>query len=253
MPCSEEVTNNLEPNVHLINSTVESNAVKVKENELSGTILLAEDHQDNCKLISRILTSLGLTVFTAKNGKEAVEQFLKHKPNVILLDIQMPEMDGIEAHSIMRQKGATQPIIALTANAMSHEVEEYLAQGFDDHLKKPIERQAFIKTISQYYRDDFCSDKAEDSLNKVDMSDLIEQFKSNLVLEQQDIVLHIKNEDFEKLAQLVHRLAGAAQMFGFDALTGHAIKLEKVIKNNKFNQVSINSQALLNEIDKILW
>jgi two-component system, sensor histidine kinase len=253
LPCSEVLEGNIDDHFQIIQSVIEEDKVQEKFDKITGTILLAEDHKDNRMLISRLLRSLGLEVFTAKNGKEAVQQYIQHQPQVVLLDIQMPEMDGIEAHSIMRQKGATQPIIALTANAMSHEVEQYLAQGFDGHLKKPIERKVFIKTICQYYSGNICSDKAQESLNKVDMSDLVEQFKSNLSLEQQDIILHIKNDDFDALSQLVHRMAGAAQMFGFSALSQHAITIETSIKNKEFDRVNDQSQILLNEIDQVLW
>jgi signal transduction histidine kinase/CheY-like chemotaxis protein len=253
LPCSQILEGHIDNNLHIIQSTIEEDKGKETVNKISGTILLAEDHQDNRQLISRLLRSLGLEVITATNGKEAVQQALKFQPEVVLLDIQMPEMDGIEAHSILRQKGMKQPIIALTANAMSHEVEEYLALGFDNHLKKPIERKVFINTICQYYRDDICSLKAEASLNRVDMSDLVEQFKSNLALEQKDIILHIKNDDFAELSLLVHRMAGAAQMFGFSALSEHALSLEASIKNNEIDRVNDQSQILLNEIDQVLW
>lgn len=253
LPCSEVVKGVSEYSLQTIQTTIDTDKIKEKVEKVSGSILLAEDHPDNRQLISRLLQSLGLEVFTAKNGKEAVQQFIEHQPQVILLDIQMPEMDGIEAHSIMRQKGATQPIIALTANAMSHEVEDYLAQGFDSHLKKPIERQVFIETISQYFQDEIVTEEALETLNKVDMSDLVEQFKSNLVLEQQDLILHIKNDDFEALSQLVHRIAGAAQMFGFSELSEHAVALETSIKNEEFERVNDQSQILLNEIDQVLW
>ena len=86
------------------------------------------------------------------------------------------------------------------------------------------------------------------------MSDLVEEFKSNLVLEQQDLILHINNSEFEKLANLAHRIAGAGQMFGFAALSHCALELEKVIKN-KGQSATINeyTQSLLNEIDQVLW
>ncbi|MEW6991368.1 tetratricopeptide repeat protein [Colwelliaceae bacterium 6441] len=256
LPCEAELTAALDKNQRVLQAKTQAivhSETEVKKGTLSGTILLAEDHQDNRILISRLLSSLGLKVYTAANGKEAVKQYIQHQPQVILMDIQMPEMDGIEAHSIMRQKGAKQPIIALTANAMSHEVDQYLAQGFDDHLKKPIDRKIFIQTISQYYQDDICAEQATEKLKQVDMQDLVEQFKSNLVLEQQDIILHLKNENYEKLSLLVHRMAGAAQMFGFSALSEHAITLEQAIKAKKFASVNNHSQALLNEIDQILW
>ena len=85
------------------------------------------------------------------------------------------------------------------------------------------------------------------------MSDLVEEFKSNLVLEQQDLVLHINNNDFEQLAKLSHRIAGAAQMFGFADLSKFALKLETVIKKNQIDSINTHTQELLNEIDQVLW
>ena len=222
-------------------------------NTLSGTILLADDHDDNRRLIARLLKNLGLEVFTAINGKEAVDVFLEQQPQLILLDIQMPEMDGLEAFKVLKQKGCTAPIIALTANAMAHEVEQYLSLGFDGHLKKPIERTLFIATIAKYYGAIDSIDETEKSLANIDMSDLVAQFKSNLVLEQQDLLLLLKNNDLEKLSQLAHRIAGAAQMFGFSLLSEKSIKLESIIKANEVEQVNDIAQRMLNEIDQVLW
>ncbi|MCW8832126.1 MAG: ATP-binding protein, partial [Colwellia sp.] len=79
-----------------------------------GKILLADDHEDNRRLIARLLTSMGLDVIEAKNGREAIEQFMQHQPTLTLLDIQMPEMDGIQALQKLREFGCTQSIYALT-------------------------------------------------------------------------------------------------------------------------------------------
>jgi signal transduction histidine kinase/DNA-binding response OmpR family regulator len=223
----------------------------------SGEILLADDHDDNRRLITRLLMSLGLEVLTATNGKEAIELYSHCQPKLILMDIQMPEMDGIEAFKVLRQQGCTQPIYALTANAMSHEVEQYLALGFNGHLKKPIERKRFIATIARYYGNNVkianVEKVAEDQLENVELSDLVVQFKSNLVLEQQDLILHFKNNDLEKLAQLAHRIAGAGQMFGFNAVAECAMKLEVNIKASNQPLISQYLQSLLNEIDQVLW
>ena len=85
------------------------------------------------------------------------------------------------------------------------------------------------------------------------MSDLVQAFKSNLVLEQQDLVLHINNNDFDKLGKLAHRIAGAAQMFGFADLSKFAIQLEAAIKKNQTTTINEHTQKLLNEIDQVLW
>jgi len=236
----------------------EERLIEVKQEEpktalLHGKVLLADDHDDNRHLIARFLEQLGLDVIQAKNGFEAVELCFKHTPQVILLDIQMPEMDGIEAFNHLRQKGCMEPIVALTANAMAHEVEQYIELGFDAHLKKPIERAAFTHLLGKYFNTQADSQKMLKSMGHVDMSDLVQQFKSNLALEQQDIVLQINNEDFVALSDLVHKIAGSAQMFGFALLSEKAIKLELAIKANAINKVAELSQDLLNEIDQVLW
>jgi CheY-like chemotaxis protein len=221
--------------------------------QLHGTILLADDHNDNRRLIARLLASLGLNVITARNGREAVILTEQHEPKFILMDIQMPEMDGIEAFKIIRQKGCETPIYALTANAMSHEIEHYLSLGFNGHLSKPIERKVFIPTITKYYEGDISAETANENFNKVAMSDLVQEFKSNLVLEHQDLILHINNDDLEKLARLSHRIAGAAQMFGFADLSKYALELEMAIKKNQTKIINAHAQDLLNEIDQVLW
>ncbi|WP_191321786.1 response regulator [Colwellia sp. C1TZA3] len=239
-------------------SKILSTQVTVEEEpmQLHGTILLAEDHNDNRRLIARLLASLGLEVLTARNGLEVVALFEQHQPGLILMDIQMPEMDGIEAFNILRQKGYKMPIIALTANAMSHEIVHYLSLGFNGHLSKPIERNVFIPTIAKFYDGSLLYEKASEIFSNLDMSDLVQKFKSNLVLEQQDLVLHINNNDSDQLARLSHRIAGAAQMFGFAELSKCALQLEMVIKSNQNNQslvVNHHTQQLLNEIDHVLW
>ena len=235
-------------------SIIASALVSVEqETNFSGQVVLADDHDDNRRLIARLLTSLGLEVLCASNGREAVELCLESDPKLILMDIQMPEMDGIEAFKVLRQKGCLKPIVALTANAMSHEIDKYLALGFDGHLKKPIERKLFIATIVQYYGESTDVNDAVNKINAVDMTDLVIEFKSNLVLEQQDLILLIKNNELTKLADLAHRIAGAAQMFGFSLVSVSAIKLEKHIKTGSSELISDSAQNLLNEIDQVLW
>jgi signal transduction histidine kinase/CheY-like chemotaxis protein/HPt (histidine-containing phosphotransfer) domain-containing protein len=252
LPCKELEQNQLE-NITPTNIVASTIAPVVKENNFTGQIILADDHDDNRRLIARLLTSLGLDVLCASNGREAVELCLEYKTKLILMDIQMPEMDGIEAFKVLRQKGCVQPIVALTANAMSHEIDKYLTLGFDGHLKKPIERKLFVATIAKYYGEPSNEDAAVNKITSVDMSDLVIEFKSNLVLEQQDLILHIKNNELTKLAKLAHRIAGAAQMFGFSLVSVSAIKLEKNINTGSSELISESAQSLLNEIDQVLW
>ena len=105
---------------------------------LSGKVLLAEDHPDNRRLISRYLESMGLEVIAVENGEQAVEHCLKEFPDVVLLDIQMPVLDGLNALKLLQECGFTQPVYALTANAISHEIDSYLEAGFTGYLPNQL-------------------------------------------------------------------------------------------------------------------
>ncbi|MDP2561921.1 hybrid sensor histidine kinase/response regulator [Psychrobium sp. 1_MG-2023] len=224
---------------------------------LKGKILLAEDHHDNRRLIARLLSRLGLEVIAVSNGQEAIDMYFKHKPSVILLDIQMPVMDGIDAIKVLKERGCHAKIIALTANAMLHEIKEYLALGFDNHLTKPIERNKFITTIAQLYQteaplDDEQMEQLEQNLNRVDMSDLIAKFVESLVDEHETILFNQQNNDLDSIAKQVHQLAGAAQMFGFSELADCAVKVEIAIKTSDVNNIQLLTNSLIDELENIL-
>lgn len=219
----------------------------------SGTILLAEDHFDNRRFIERLLKKLGLTVITAGDGLEVIELYSKHSPDVILLDIQMPKVDGIQAYKTLRKLGCDQPIIAFTANAMSHDVEYYRSLGFNELLKKPLNRQELIATIAKYFpiQSTEAQVKANDTLGNVDMSDLVLEFKASLVTEYKQFLDYAENRELEKLAAQAHRLIGASQIFGFPKLADAATKLENSIKNDNLEQLDSLIQTLLNELNNL--
>lgn len=112
-------------------------------------ILLVDDSPDNLALIQRILKLAGAKVDLASNGKEAVSKALIGKFNVILMDLQMPQMDGYEATKELRKHGYKRPIIALTAHAMKEERVRCLQNGFDEHLTKPVDRGELIRVLSE--------------------------------------------------------------------------------------------------------
>jgi PAS domain S-box-containing protein len=119
-------------------------------------ILVAEDNAVNQRLIRRLLVKKGHKVDIANNGKEAVEVFREKlsipgdKFQLILMDIQMPVMDGIEAARQIRRIDDTIPIIALTAYAMKGDKRKFLSQGMNDYVSKPIERKLLFKIIEKY-------------------------------------------------------------------------------------------------------
>lgn len=107
------------------------------ENPLN--ILIADDNFVNQKLIERILSKLGYHTDTAADGVQVLNLFSRKKYNVILMDVRMPEMDGLETTQAIRRMTVNQPyIIAMTANVMSSDREECLTVGMNDYIPKPI-------------------------------------------------------------------------------------------------------------------
>lgn len=119
--------------------------------ELDGIkILLVEDAAINQILITKFLTSAGAKVELAENGRIGVNKATSGQYNIVLMDIQMPEMDGYEATTTLRASGFTTPIIALTAHALKEDRDRCLSVGCSDHLTKPIDRKKLIRQISYF-------------------------------------------------------------------------------------------------------
>ena len=116
-------------------------------------ILVAEDNLINQKVVCYMLEKNGHQVISAHNGKEALKALEKHLFNVILMDVQMPEMDGFEATAAIREKEKETnnhiPIVALTAHAMKGDRERCLEAGMDDYVAKPIKPEELFTTINR--------------------------------------------------------------------------------------------------------
>ncbi|HWO32145.1 MAG TPA: response regulator, partial [Candidatus Acidoferrum sp.] len=123
----------------------------VPENGLRARILLAEDNAVNQTLAVRLLEKRGYSVMVAGDGRSAVEAYEKHQFDVVLMDIQMPGMDGFEATAAIREKekltGGHVPIIAMTAHALKGDQERCLSAGMDGYVSKPIRTSEFFAAI----------------------------------------------------------------------------------------------------------
>ncbi len=117
-------------------------------------ILIAEDNPVNQKLSTRVLSKLGYQADVATNGKEAVEAFIDKKYDLILMDVQMPEMDGLEATRKIRALSGKQPlIIAMTANAMQGDREMCLQAGMNDYISKPVNLDELVSVLEKRAQD----------------------------------------------------------------------------------------------------
>jgi len=118
-----------------------------------GQIIIAEDNDINMKIAVNIVRRFGLEVLQARNGVEAFELFNTRDADLILMDIHMPEMDGIEATRLIRSESGSKsriPIIALTADAMTGDREKCLAAGMDDYITKPFKPDDIRKVLKKY-------------------------------------------------------------------------------------------------------
>lgn len=121
-----------------------------KTKRLEGVrVLLAEDSEDNETLVRLYLEKEGAVITYAHNGLEALDRLKDSDFDIVLMDIQMPLLDGLEATRQMRQKGFQKPIVALTAHAMKDDVEKSLKAGCDTHLTKPIRGESLIEEIQK--------------------------------------------------------------------------------------------------------
>ncbi len=115
-------------------------------------ILYIEDNDQNFYLVSYILSARGWTVIRARDGKEGIDLAQKEKPDLILLDIQLPVMDGYETARELRKNPdlASAPIVALTSYAMAGDREKALAAGCTGYIEKPINPKIFTEQIEEY-------------------------------------------------------------------------------------------------------
>ena len=115
-------------------------------------ILVVEDNEKNMKLFRDVLLATGHRTLEAATGGQAVELATAHSPDLVLMDIQLPDIGGIEALGRLRAdaRTASVPVVALTAQAMEGDRERFLAAGFDGYLSKPVNVADLIATVKQY-------------------------------------------------------------------------------------------------------
>ena len=211
--------------------------------ELTGTILIAEDTKDIQELVSFYLESTSVNVIFANNGQEAVNIAFEKDFDLILMDMQMPVLDGLSATKRLRELNFKKPIIALTANAMKEDRDKYDALGMNDFIAKPIDKKRLFSTLKKYLP--IIEKKKEithdDKVLKKQKTQerLTKKFIERLPQWLDDISNAIQEQDKEALCKSSHVLKGLGGSFGYPEITEISAKIELAGKEADFENALI--------------
>jgi len=235
-------------------------------------ILLAEDNPVNQMVAVRLLEKLGHTVMVVANGRDAVLMTEEQEFALVMMDVQMPEMDGFEATRLIREReAATQkhlPIIAMTAHAMKGDRERCLAAGMDGYIAKPIRPAELLAGIERFARrpeppprkspspsTDDCIDWQAAWANlegdRTLLSELALLFLDDLPPQMEAIHRAVEKKQTHDLERLAHRLKGSVGNFAAKPAFEAAFRLEKIARQGDLKQASQAVDALVCEISRL--
>lgn len=215
-------------------SRLSGNSVAVNPGDLGGMqVLLVEDNEMNRFIAGQSLLLFGCEVDEATNGQEALERLRESVYDLVLMDIQMPVMDGLEATRIIREElKLGLPIVALTANAFKHDIQRYLDSGFNDYVIKPYEEDELLRKIARYYtrKDGKPKEKRTAPLYTLDALNELSRGNNEFVNRMVGIFTELATEsvknlqhareshNFDELRTTAHKLKPSLQQMGIDSL-----------------------------------
>ncbi|MEN6459183.1 MAG: PAS domain S-box protein [Thermoguttaceae bacterium] len=221
-----------------------ADAVSLTDKVLSGVrILLAEDGYDNRELIQIVLRSVGATVETVENGQEAVNRLMAEQFDIVLMDMNMPVLDGYEATRILRDRGYEKPILALTASVLVSDTDRCLAVGCNEHLTKPIDRVRLIGCIASYAGKELAAQPpaapasapqgrpiVSQLLDDPEVAGILGGFVGRLAGYVDAMRQAYADKRYEDLQRQAHQLKGAGGCYGYPSLTDACKALEEAAK-----------------------
>jgi len=250
-------------------STAEGKPVSTKHLH----VLLAEDGVVNQKVAVSLLEQCGHKVTVANNGRQAIVALDGGSFDVVLMDIQMPTMDGYEATAIIRENekasGGHIPIIAMTAHAMKGDRERCLEAGMDGYIAKPIRAKDLYETIEMTAAKVWESQRQDDTIsgekeildrdkileqtgaNEETLKEIVELFDTESVKLMKRIRDAIENEDSSKLQRAAHTLKGSIRIFGAERPAAAAKRLEIMGRDKNLADAEQAWQVLVEEIERL--
>ena len=234
-------------------------------------ILLVEDGSTNRKLISLVLRRAGAEVMTAENGQTGVDLAVKASFDLILMDMQMPVLDGYSATEKLRKLGCTLPIIALTAHAMAGDEQKCRRAGCSGYLSKPVDSDRLLQTVAEHLARGATPATAEvpaaqqkpsaakrPSLTSTlptedpDFREIVEEFVQRAHQQWEAMKRAWADRDLEEMARLAHWLKGAGGTAGFDAFTEPAKHLERLVKTRSLDDIPAALGAIAELVERIV-
>jgi len=233
-------------------------------------VLVAEDSPVNQELIRRLLAKWGHSAVIACNGKQALSFLEAENFDVVLMDVQMPEMNGFEATALIRERdlatGGHTPIIALTAHALKGDRERCTAAGMDDYLSKPIEAQALFEVIDRVTTSEVSVNRNDQSRKPAfDASWLLANFEDDfdLIRRLADVFVEasvgqlnqigeaIVIGDFQTVELIAHSLKGAVANFRAPAAVEAAARLESIGRGANLSNAEASFEVLKREVESL--
>jgi CheY-like chemotaxis protein len=224
--------------------------------QLPLRILIAEDSPDNRILVQAYLKGGPYILTFAEDGQAAVDEF-SHRPfDLVLMDIQMPVMDGLSAARAIRELERTRgnpatPIVALTAHAGQKDIQMSTEAGCDSHLSKPISKPKLVAAIEEYGRRTRLSSRAAEPI-PIRMPDGLEEAASGYLssrrAEIQELTKLLAAGDFERLSVMAHNRKGSGQSYGFSELT----QLDRALEQSAQDADGRAVQGLLEQLGDYL-
>ena len=247
-------------------SSIEKNLNKEPINLEKKEVLVVDDNLINREVAGEILKTAGCSVKLAVSGEEAIALALKTQFDVILMDIQMPGMDGIQATKQIRELEFNTPpkIIAMTAYAMKEDRDRFLKLGMDDYLPKPIRANALLEIVFNHTTSSKVKNNDEPDVESLSIlnTDVIAQLKKyggedildpifeefNLETETQleECKIAIDKEDWDAIRKLLHTIKGTSGTLGVEKMAKTALSLETLLKENKKSNFEENFSELIN-------
>jgi CheY-like chemotaxis protein/HPt (histidine-containing phosphotransfer) domain-containing protein len=223
---------------------------------LTGSILLAEDGRDNARFISAVLAETGVEIVRAENGRKAVDLAFSRQFDLILMDIQMPVMDGYTATAEIRSRGNRIPIVALTAEAMAPERSRAFAAGITEYLTKPIEPSSLLRAVAKYLQVSSTEPrrpamKSNQLPHRSKLAGnprwqkLVDQYTAELPEDVATLTELLTRNRFAELAVLLHQIKGSGGNYGFAEITSLAGIAEKHLLENRVAEAAASIERLL--------